>query len=87
VYSLADTRGCGANVDVHDQEGGVWTSYRREVGGAKGWYYVPYRILLPRDVEGLPVAGRCVSSDHNAQGVGRGGLADRTPKIGRHNMA
>ena len=59
---------CGAYVDVHDEDGGVRPSYHREVGGAKGWYHVPYMVLLPRDVEGLLVAGRRVSSDHNAQG-------------------
>jgi hypothetical protein len=48
---------CGAYVDVHDEDGGVRPGYHRKVEGAKGWY-----------VEGLLVAGRCVSSDHNAQG-------------------
>ncbi len=30
-------------------------------------YDVPYRCLLPRDVEGLLVAGRCVSADYPAE--------------------
>lgn len=39
--------------------------------GPKGWFQIPYRILLPRGVEGLLVAGRCVSSDHVAHGAMR----------------
>jgi hypothetical protein len=31
--------------------------------------YIPYRSLLPRDVENLLVAGRCFSSDHVANDV------------------
>lgn len=59
---------CGAYIDIHDEDGGVRPTYLREVGGAKGWYHVPYRIILPRNVEGLLTAGRCVSADHIAQG-------------------
>lgn len=29
-------------------------------------YDIPYRCLLPRGVEGLLVAGRCISGDHSA---------------------
>ena len=32
------------------------------------WYEIPYRCLLPKDVEGLLVAGRCISSDRDANG-------------------
>ncbi len=59
---------CGAYVDIHDEDGGMRPTDLREVGGAKGWYQVPYRILLPKDVEGLLTAGRCISADHIAQG-------------------
>ncbi len=31
------------------------------------WYEIPYQCLLPRNVEGLLVAGRCISSDYLAQ--------------------
>ena len=43
---------CGAYVDVHDEDGGVRPSYLREVGGPKGWYHVPYRVLLPQTWKG-----------------------------------
>ncbi len=29
-------------------------------------YHIPYRCLLPKFVEGLLVAGRCLSADHDA---------------------
>lgn len=32
------------------------------------WYEIPYRCLLPAEVRGLLVAGRCISSDRPAQG-------------------
>ena len=32
------------------------------------WYEIPYRCLLPVEVRGLLVAGRCISSDRPAQG-------------------
>ena len=34
--------------------------------GPQGWYHIPYRVLLPKGIEGLLVAGRCVSTDHVA---------------------
>jgi len=32
------------------------------------FYDIPYRCLVPRDMEGLLVAGRCISADHVAHG-------------------
>jgi hypothetical protein len=29
-------------------------------------YQIPYRALLPKGIEGLLVAGRCISADHDA---------------------
>ncbi|MCL5025116.1 MAG: FAD-dependent oxidoreductase [Chloroflexi bacterium] len=67
--------------------GGRALNVHSEVGGAIGegyggqhWfeikdaqaYDVPYRVLLPKNVEGLLVAGRCVSVDHMALGSLRG---------------
>ncbi|MFC1860015.1 FAD-dependent oxidoreductase [Chloroflexota bacterium] len=59
---------CGIELDVHDEAGGEKAGVLIEVGGTKGWYHVPYRILLPKRVEGVLTAGRCVSTDHMAHG-------------------
>jgi len=55
-----------APIDVHErggQGGGIV--------GVEGGYGVPYRCLLPADVEGLLVAGRCISVDEIAFGSTR----------------
>jgi hypothetical protein len=31
------------------------------------WYRIPYRCLLPRGIDGLLVAGRCISADYYAE--------------------
>ena len=31
-------------------------------------YQIPYRILVPKDIDNLLVAGRCASCDHEALG-------------------
>ncbi len=59
----------GSVMDVHDRNGKV-PILLAEVKG-KGWFHIPYRILIPRDVKNLLVAGRCVSADHIAQGCTR----------------
>lgn len=59
----------GSIVDVHDKEGKDVTLLQ-EVGGS-GWFHIPYRIVLPRGIENLLVAGRCVSADFIAQGCTR----------------
>lgn len=56
---------CGTQVDLHDEDGGKESIKVIEVGGA-GWYHIPYRILLPRGIDNLLIAGRCVSSDRLA---------------------
>jgi hypothetical protein len=58
---------CGYPVDIHSPTG--------DGGGADGElktaneYQIPYRCLVPRDVDGLLVAGRCVSATHEALGA------------------
>jgi hypothetical protein len=47
-------------LDCH-HPGGVW-----EELAPKDTYDLPYRILVPKRIEGLLVAGRCVSTDHMA---------------------
>lgn len=35
------------------------------------YYQIPYRCLVPRDLEGVLVTGRCISTTHEAQGSTR----------------
>ena len=56
----------GSVLDVHDKDG----IHLKEVGGS-GWFHIPYRALLPHGLDGLLVAGRCISADHAAQGCTR----------------
>lgn len=54
-------------VDIHDPTGaggGVDQAY-----ATANEYEIPYRCLVPRDVNGLLVAGRCVSATHEALGA------------------
>jgi hypothetical protein len=50
-------------VDIHNPEG-TGTLLRRLPPGES--YDIPMRCLLPREVEGLIVAGRCISGTHEA---------------------
>lgn len=58
---------CGAPVEDHAAGGETRWEY---VGGEEEptgrTYGIPYRCLLPRDVDGLLVAGRCLSATHDA---------------------
>ena len=45
------------------------TEYKTVENGR--WYGVPYRCLLPKKVEGLLVAGRCLSATSDAAGAVR----------------
>jgi glycine/D-amino acid oxidase-like deaminating enzyme len=53
---------CGAPIEEHHAGGDT----RWEYLPAGATYGIPYRCLLPLDVEGLLVAGRCLSADHDA---------------------
>ncbi len=37
-------------------------------------YSIPYRCLLPKEIEGLLVAGRCISATHEALGSVRASM-------------
>jgi len=51
-------------IDIHDPAGGRGTLLERlPTGGA---YDIPLRCLIPRDVDGLLVGGRCISGTHEA---------------------
>lgn len=54
-------------VDVHGSGGGMKTQYTPLTAGK--WYGIPYRSLLPKGVEGLLVAGRCLSATSDAAGA------------------
>ena len=60
---------CGDRVDIHGYDGGpVYDQPERGTQvKAYGSYAIPYRCLLPRGVENLLVAGRCVSATLSVQ--------------------
>jgi hypothetical protein len=58
---------CGAPLEDH--HGGSDTRWAYIPGGAT--YGIPYRCLLPRDVDGVLVAGRCFSATHDAHASAR----------------
>jgi len=61
-------------IDLHDPENAEESAidlekYVRTHSCPKGdWYEIPYRCLVPKGVDGLLVAGRCISSDREANG-------------------
>ena len=68
---FADTIALGGyRVDIHGYDGG--TVYNEPTRGTQvkdyGSYGIPYRCLVPREVDGLLTAGRCISASHEAQG-------------------
>ncbi len=50
-------------IDMHNPSGSGTTTMRLPPGAA---YEIPYRCLVPVDVEQLLVAGRCISTTHEA---------------------
>jgi len=59
-----DAIGCGAwPVELHTPDRATIWRWLRE----GGYYQMPYRMLLPTGVDGLLVAGRCMSATHGAQ--------------------
>ena len=53
---------CGAPIEEHHSGEDTRWEYLPE----GETYHIPYRALLPREVRGLIVAGRCCSADHDA---------------------
>lgn len=52
------------DIDIHNPEGTGTTHYWFPVGK---YYTIPYRSLVPKNADNLLVAGRCISSTHEAQ--------------------
>lgn len=50
-------------IDIHNPSGSGTTTHRLPPGTS---YEIPYRCLVPRRVEDLLVAGRCISTTHEA---------------------
>ncbi len=60
---------CSNSVDVHGKLGPNTTEY---ITMKQGRYYgIPYRSLLVKGIEGMLVAGRCLSADYKAAGAVR----------------
>lgn len=58
---------CGAPIEDHAAGAGTrWVYVGRGDEPTQRTYGVPYRCLLPVDVDGLLVAGRCLSATHDA---------------------
>ena len=55
---------CNYDIDIHNPEGAGTSHYFFPEGE---YYTVPYRSLIPKTVNNMLVAGRCISSDHGAQ--------------------
>ncbi|HSS61387.1 MAG TPA: FAD-dependent oxidoreductase [Candidatus Limnocylindrales bacterium] len=58
---------CGAPIEDHAAGPDTRWTYVPE----SGVYGIPYRCLLPEDVEGMLVAGRCFSATHDAHASAR----------------
>jgi hypothetical protein len=54
---------------IEDHHAGKDVRWRYVEGD--GYYHIPYRSLLPKDVRNLLVAGRCLSATHEAQASAR----------------
>jgi len=52
------------DIDIHNPEGAGTSHY---YFGDGEWYEIPYRCLVPKGISNLLVAGRCISSTHEAQ--------------------
>lgn len=52
------------DIDIHNPEGSGTSHYYFPQGS---WYTIPFRSLIPKGTDNLLVAGRCISSTHEAQ--------------------
>jgi hypothetical protein len=67
---FADTIGVnGWPIEAHVAGDVIWKW--PDIPGSRGFNHLPYRMLLPREIENLLVAGRCASMTHEAQSAAR----------------
>jgi hypothetical protein len=59
----------GYPIDIHDPTSGK--TLFTPIGGDDGSYDIPYRCLVPQRVESLLLAGRCISTTHEAMASSR----------------
>jgi hypothetical protein len=59
----------GYPIDIHDPTSGK--TLFTPIGGEDGSYDIPYRCLLPLRIEQLLLAGRCISTTHEAMASSR----------------
>jgi hypothetical protein len=55
---------CNYDIDIHSPDGSGTSHYYFPNGE---YYGIPYRCLIPKGAENLLVAGRCISTTHEAQ--------------------
>ncbi len=55
---------CNYDIDIHNPEGSGTSHHYFKPGE---YYTIPYRCLVPNNMTNLLVAGRCISSTHEAQ--------------------
>lgn len=55
---------CNYDIDIHNPEGSGTSHYYFKEGT---YYTIPYRSLIPKNIDNLLVAGRCISGAHEAQ--------------------
>lgn len=55
---------CGYCIDIHDPTGGAGARIEKIPGS--GYYHIPYRCLVARDLDNLLLGSRCMSGTHEA---------------------
>jgi FAD-dependent oxidoreductase family protein len=59
------------SIDLHDPTGGTKEADNTLHLPLDRAYHIPYRRLIPKNVDNLLVAGRCISTTHGANGSTR----------------
>lgn len=64
-WDTAIVRNASFSIDIHNPDG-VGQSHKSGVSQHVQPYDIPYGCLVPRDTDGLLLAGRCISGSHEA---------------------